>query len=45
MKASWEKIEKNVGVLEVEVGAERVADALDKAFKKGIRESKCSRIP
>ena len=34
MKASWEKIEKNVGVLEVEVGAERVADALDKAFKK-----------
>jgi len=34
MKASWEKIEKNVGVLEVEVGADRVADALDKAFKK-----------
>ncbi|MGG1515740.1 trigger factor [Paenibacillus oryzisoli] len=34
MKASWEKIEKNVGVLEVEVGAERVADALDRAFKK-----------
>ncbi|UJF32035.1 trigger factor [Paenibacillus hexagrammi] len=34
MKASWEKIEKNVGVLEVEVGAERVAEALDKAFKK-----------
>jgi trigger factor len=34
MKASWEKIEKNVGVLEVEVGAERVTEALDKAFKK-----------
>ncbi|MCD1258143.1 trigger factor [Paenibacillus athensensis] len=34
MKASWEKIEKNVGVLDVEVGAERVAEALDKAFKK-----------
>jgi trigger factor len=34
MKASWEKIEKNVGVLEVEVGVERVSEALDKAFKK-----------
>jgi trigger factor len=34
MKATWEKIEKNVGVLEVEVGSERVAEALDKAFKK-----------
>jgi len=34
MKASWEKIEKNVGVLEVEVDAEQVATALDKAFKK-----------
>jgi trigger factor len=34
MKATWEKIEKNVGVLEVEVDAERVTEALDKAFKK-----------
>jgi trigger factor len=34
MKASWEKIEKNVGVLDIEVNADRVADALDKAFKK-----------
>ncbi|MBP1995955.1 trigger factor [Paenibacillus eucommiae] len=34
MKASWEKIEKNVGVLEVKVGTERVTEALDKAFKK-----------
>ncbi len=34
MKASWEKIEKNLGVLEIEVGEERVAEALDKAFKK-----------
>lgn len=34
MKASWEKIEKNQGVLTVEVEAERVAVALDKAFKK-----------
>lgn len=34
MKATWEKIEKNVGVLQVEVDAEQVNDALDKAFKK-----------
>jgi trigger factor len=34
MKASWEKIEKNQGVLTVEVEAERVTVALDKAFKK-----------
>ncbi|TBL81681.1 trigger factor [Paenibacillus thalictri] len=34
MKASWEKIEKNVGVLDIEVEAEQVATALDKAFKK-----------
>ncbi|GJM79234.1 trigger factor [Paenibacillus timonensis] len=34
MKATWEKIEKNLGVLEVEVEAERVAAALDKAFQK-----------
>ncbi|MEO3946990.1 trigger factor [Gorillibacterium sp. CAU 1737] len=34
MKATWEKIEKNQGVLTVEVEAERVAVALDKAFKK-----------
>ncbi|MCS7458761.1 trigger factor [Paenibacillus doosanensis] len=36
MKASWEKIEKNVGVLDVEVEAEQVAAALDKAFKKVV---------
>jgi trigger factor len=36
MKASWEKIERNVGVLEVEVEAEKVAAALDKAFKKVV---------
>lgn len=34
MKASWEKIEKNHGVLTVEVNAEQFAEALDKAFKK-----------
>lgn len=34
MKATWEKIEKNQGVLDVEVTADRVAVALDKAFKK-----------
>jgi len=34
MKATWEKLEKNTGVLEVEVDAEQVSLALDKAFKK-----------
>ncbi|WP_127586210.1 trigger factor [Paenibacillus koleovorans] len=34
MKASWEKIEKNQVKLTVELGPDRVADALDKAFKK-----------
>lgn len=38
MKASWEKIEKNLGVLQVEVDAERVAGALDKAFKKIVQK-------
>ena len=36
MKATWEKIENNVGVLEVEVDAEQVAKALDKAFRKVV---------
>ncbi|MFE5320187.1 trigger factor [Paenibacillus sp. NPDC056579] len=36
MKASWEKIEKNVGVLDIEVEADKVSDALDKAFKKVV---------
>ncbi|MGG6313878.1 trigger factor [Paenibacillus macerans] len=39
MKATWEKIEKNLGVLEVEVGAERVAAALDKAFQKVVKKA------
>ncbi len=34
MKATWEKIEKNVGVLSIEVEVEKVTEALDKAFKK-----------
>lgn len=38
MKASWEKIEKNTGILEVEVEADQVADALDKAFAKVVRK-------
>lgn len=36
MKASWEKIEKNVGVLDIEVNEEQVAGALDRAFKKVV---------
>ncbi|WP_151736565.1 trigger factor [Paenibacillus tengchongensis] len=39
MKATWEKIEKNLGVLEVEVEAERVAAALDKAFNKVVKQA------
>ena len=34
MKASWEKTEKNQGVLTVETDEAAVADALDRAFKK-----------
>ncbi len=36
MTANWEKIEKNLGVLTVEVAADRVDAALDKAFKKVV---------
>jgi trigger factor len=36
MKASWEKIEKNQGILEIEVDEQQVAAALDKAFKKVV---------
>lgn len=39
MKATWEKIEKNLGVLDVEVDAERVASALDKAFNKVAKKA------
>lgn len=38
MKASWEKTEKNQGVLTVEVGAEEVAKALDQAFYKVVKK-------
>lgn len=36
MKATWEKIDKNVVAIDVEVDAEKVAEALDKAFKKVV---------
>lgn len=39
MKATWEKIEKNKGVLSVEVEAEQVAAALDRAFKKVVAKA------
>ncbi|CAM4032833.1 trigger factor [Saccharibacillus endophyticus] len=39
MTASWEKTEKNLGVLEVEVSAERVEAALDKAFQKVVKKA------
>ncbi|WP_042164892.1 trigger factor [Paenibacillus gorillae] len=38
MKATWEKIDKNVVSIDVEVGAERVATALDQAFKKVVQK-------
>jgi len=36
MKASWEKLEGNVGVLTIEVEAEQVNEALNKAFRKVV---------
>lgn len=38
MIANWEKIEKNVGVLDVEIDAEQVSLALDKAFRKVVQK-------
>lgn len=38
MKASWEKIEKNTAVLDIEVEESKVAEALDKAFKKVVKK-------
>lgn len=38
MQAKWEKIEKNLGVLEVEIDESKVAEALDKAFKKVVQK-------
>jgi len=38
MQAKWEKIEKNLGVLEVEIDETKVAEALDKAFKKVVQK-------
>jgi trigger factor len=39
MTANWEKIEKNVGVLSVEIETEKVAAALDKAFRKVVQKA------
>ncbi|WP_337099566.1 trigger factor [Paenibacillus sp. YIM B09110] len=36
MKATWEKIDKNIVSIDVEVEAEQVATALDQAFKKVV---------
>ena len=38
MKATWEKIEKNLVVLDVEVETDQVTAALDKAFKKVVNK-------
>ncbi|GKU75747.1 trigger factor [Paenibacillus sp. L3-i20] len=39
MKATWEKIDKNVVSIDVEVSAEKVAVALDQAFKKVVAKA------
>ncbi|KFZ41196.1 MULTISPECIES: trigger factor [Thermoactinomyces] len=38
MKASWEKTEKNKGILTVETDEQSVQDALDQAFKKVVKQ-------
>ncbi len=38
MSAKWEKLEKNQGVLTVEVDAQEVSEALDQAFKKVVKK-------
>lgn len=38
MKASWEKTEKNRGILTVETDEQSVQDALDQAFKKVVKQ-------
>ncbi len=38
MKASWGKLEKNQGILQVEVDAEQVTKALDQAFSKVVKQ-------
>ncbi|RCW42645.1 trigger factor [Paenibacillus prosopidis] len=38
MKATWEKIDKNIVSIDVEVEAEQVAQALDQAFKKVVQK-------
>jgi trigger factor len=38
MKATWEKIDKNIVSIDVEVEAEKVSDALDQAFKKVVQK-------
>ncbi len=37
MTVKWEKTEKNVGVLEIEVEEDKVSSALDQAFKKVVQ--------
>ncbi|MBX6396084.1 MAG: trigger factor family protein, partial [Alicyclobacillaceae bacterium] len=37
MITKWEKTEKNLGILEVEVESEELAKALDRAFKKVVK--------
>lgn len=38
MSVKWEKTEGNTGVLEVEVESQKVSEAIDKAFKKVVKQ-------
>lgn len=38
MSVKWEKTEANLGVLEVEIDSQQLDDALDKAFKKVVKQ-------
>lgn len=38
MKATWEKVDTNIVSIDVEVDAEQVAEALDQAFKKVVKQ-------
>ncbi|MBP1930377.1 trigger factor [Ammoniphilus resinae] len=38
MKANWEKLENNTGILTIEVEPEQVNEAIDQAFKKAVKK-------
>ena len=38
MKANLEKIENNIAMLEIEVGADRFEEAMNRAYKKNVKK-------